>query len=98
MQESTFRPSEWVLVVDTDAREHSAKQVEVCKAFSEPIKGAIFCNKPEFADADICTKIPAFPSFCNASKNVCAQGLRVSDNDFAELQAAADQKEKGAEY
>tara|TARA_B110000046_G_scaffold169754_1_gene189133 strand:- start:1440 stop:1748 length:309 start_codon:yes stop_codon:yes gene_type:complete len=85
-----FDAPNWIFVGDMEECPHSKRQVEVCKQLGLNIKGAVLCNEPEQAQSDACTKVPAFPCFCNVASNVCVAGLRTLPSQFDDLQRISD--------
>ena len=79
----------WVVVVGDD--EVSRRQLEVCRTLRPPeVRGAIRCDDLDNHLHPVCTSLPQFPAFCDATTNACAPaGLRETAADFAALTPAA---------
>lgn len=87
---STFNPSQWILVADTEVCPYSKRQIELCKQLDVQVKGVILCNDKGNAANGACLRMPAFPAFCHVDKGVCVSGLRETAHALDELQRVAD--------
>ena len=98
---TAMEPEAWALVADLEACPHSVTQMQAAKEMGLPLKGAILCHLPEYADQEPCRKAPAFPLFCNVNTNKCFAGLRDTCELIQELETlnkseSANNDPKGA--
>ena len=78
MSDKCFTSTNWVCVLDSDV--HSERQLKWLYEHKTdaPLKGLVKCNEPEHANTNVCTQVPAFPTFCDTTTGKCVPGVRTS--------------------
>ena len=82
----SFDEKKWVAVLDTKICEYSRKQSELIADLKLELKGVVDCSNPEHEKSEICSKVPAFPCFCNIETSSCYTGYRNNIDKLHELE------------